>query len=398
MVLNGMALCLLLNFENMKILFSILFLSLFACSRKGSNFSAASLKQINDHVSQIEDTNQNDLAVIYKDSARMERYQTFDECTMAGKGRATSSPFVYVKKQNDSIYVFSSNANDSVRLYIKLYNNFWYSHMEYDMWKRKDYIPSKDKLSKIARTYDRFFFNDTILEVKTGYIAGKQYYELFVKCKNNLYLIRSIDDYNYSNIEDMRRIVNNMILSNDKRVNKYTLREEKERYVYEGDNKSDSYSYERKAYGLWGIQPGIEETNLYCGIDIREYSDNLRRYQQNYSDKIYELADEMPQYLGGTDKFYEFVKINRNDSLLFNDSKPHRVILEIVIEKDGSITNAKIRSSIDSLHDEDALRIVGEMPNWIPAKHNGKTVRCKMFIPISYSDHGINVVGSNNHF
>ena len=103
----------------------------------------------------------------------MERYQTFDECTMTGKGRATYSPFVYVKKQNDSIIVFSSNANDSVRLYIKLYNDVWYSHMEYDTWKKENYTPTKDKLSKMARTYDRFFFNDTILEVKTAVMDDK---------------------------------------------------------------------------------------------------------------------------------------------------------------------------------------------------------------------------------
>lgn len=367
----------------MKILCSILFLSLFACSRKESN---SSLVLTNDFVSQIEDTTHNSLSVIYKDSAQMERYQTFDECTMAGKGRATYSPFVYVKKQNDSIIVFSSNANDSVRLYIKLYNDVWYSHMEYDTWKKENYTPTKDKLSKMARTYDRFFFNDTILEVKTDYIAGKQYHELFIKCKNTLYCIRSIDDSNHSKIEDLRRIVNNLILSNDKRVNKYTLREEKERYIYEGENKSDSYSYEKKAYGLWGIQPGIDETSLYCGIDIREYSDNLARYQQNNSDKIYELADEMPQYPGGASKFYEFVRLNRNNSLLFNDSKPHRVILEVVIEKDGHITNAQVVNSIDSAHDNDALNIIRKCPKWISAKLNGKTIRCKMLIPISYKN------------
>ena len=95
--------------------------------------------------------------------------------------------------------------------------------MEYDMWKIENYKPTKDKLSKMARAYDRFFFNDTILEVETSYYAGKQYQQLFIKCKNHLYCIRSIDDFNYSKIEDLRRIVNNMILSNDKRVNKYTL-------------------------------------------------------------------------------------------------------------------------------------------------------------------------------
>ena len=314
----------------------------------------------------------------------MDRFQTFDECTMSGKGRVTYSPFVYVKKQNDSILVFSSNENDSVRLYIKLDNNVWYSHMEYDMWKKENYIPTKDKLSKTARTYDRYFFNDTILEVKTSYISGKQYHQLLIKCKNNLYDIRKTDHLNYSSIAELRKIVNSLILSNDKRLNKNTLREEKERYVYEGKNNDDSYSYERKAYGLWGIQPGVEENCLYDGIDIREYSDNLESYQHNNPDDIYETADEMPTFPGGTSKFYEFVKNTRNASLLLNDNRPNRVIVEVVVEKDGRITNAKVVKSIDLSHDNDALNIIRKMPKWTPAKLNGNTIRFRMLIPVSY--------------
>ena len=45
--------------------------------------------------------------------------------------------------------------------------------MEYDTWKKENYTPTKDKLSKMARTYDRFFFNDTILEVKTAVMDDK---------------------------------------------------------------------------------------------------------------------------------------------------------------------------------------------------------------------------------
>ena len=362
---------------------TIIFCSLIACSPKTSKFSADSPNQANDFVSQIEYVPHNSLA-LYKDSAHMERYQTFDEYTMSGKGQSTNSPFVYVKKQNDSIIVFSSNKNDSVRLYIKLYNDVWYSHMEFDMLKKDNYIPTKDKLSKIARTYDRFFYNDTILEIETDYILGEQYHQLYIKCKKDLYHIRNIGNLNNSRIADLRVTVHNLILSNDKRVNKYTLREEKERYIYEGVKNDDSYSYERKAYGLWGLQPGVEETYLYGGIDIREYSDHLESYQQHNSNHIYEEADEFPMFPGGTSKFYEFIEKNRDSSLLLNSNKPNRVILEITIEKDGRITNPKVVKSIDLLHDNDALRIAREMPEWTPAKLNGKTIRFKMLIPISY--------------
>ena len=367
----------------MNFLYFLLFLFLVACSQKESNSSIDSSKQIDDVVSQIGNATPNHF-ILHKDSASMKRYQTFDEYTMCGKGRVTHLPFVYVKRHGDSIFVLSTNKKDSTRLYVKLDNNIWYSHMEYDMWKKNHYIPSKDKLSKVARTYDRFFYNDTLLEVETCYISDKQYHRLFIKCKNDLYYIQNMEHLNYTKVEGLRNIVNNLILSNDKRVNKYTLREEKERYIYEGKSKGDSYSYERKAYGLWGIQPGIEETYLYGGIDIREYSDNLEGYQHDNSDKIYEIADKAPEFPGGTNKFYEFVKGNRDSSLILNDKKPNRVILEVIIEKNGCIKNAKVIKSIDLLHDEDALSIVSKMPNWIPAKLNDSTIRYKMLIPISY--------------
>ena len=71
--------------------------------------------------------------------------------------------------------------------------------------------------------------------------------------------------------------------------------------------------------------------------------------------------------------------------MLLNDNKPSRVILEVIIEKDGRITNAKVVKSIDSSHDNDALRIIRKMPKWTPAKQNGNAVRFKMLIPISYN-------------
>ena len=93
----------------------------------------------------------------------------------------------------------------------------------------------------------------------------------------------------------------------------------------------------------------------------------------------------MPKFPGGTSNFYEFVKTNRTESLILNENRPRRVILEVVIEKDGSITNPKILKSIDPLHDNEALNIIRRMPKWTPAKLNGDVIRYKMLIPISYN-------------
>ena len=108
-------------------------------------------------------------------------------------------------------------------------------------------------------------------------------------------------------------------------------------------------------------------------------------YQQNNPDSIYEIADDVPKFSGGVRKYDEFIKSNRDNSLL-RKAMPYRVTLEVVIEKDGSVTNARVVSSIGLAHDNDALRIIKKMPKWTPAKLNGKIVRYKMLVPISYKE------------
>ena len=62
-----------------------------------------------------------------------------------------------------------------------------------------------------------------------------------------------------------------------------------------------------------------------------------------------------------------------------------KVFVQFVIEKDGSITNAKIARSASTLLDAEALRIVNNMPQWIPGKQRGKVVRVAYTLPISFS-------------
>jgi TonB family protein len=62
-----------------------------------------------------------------------------------------------------------------------------------------------------------------------------------------------------------------------------------------------------------------------------------------------------------------------------------RVIVTFVIEKDGSVTEAKVVRSVHPLLDEEAVRVVSAMPNWQPGKQDGKPVRVKYTIPIMFS-------------
>lgn len=321
-----------------------------------------------------------------QDTASMKKYQTFDEFTMRGIGTAKASPFVYVKEMGDSIYVVSSCPKDSARLYVKIDDNLWYNHMEFYMWK-KDSMAYKCKEYRIAKTYDRYIYNDTITEVSIGYIEGEAYPSVIVKTQNKLYNISLYDNKSseYANITELRKFVYNITHSTAKNVFQSELKESDTTYFYVNSKGKCEYEYEKKAYGIWGIQPGFEETFLYEGIDVREYSDNLKDFQKKNPDYVYSYSDEMPTFPNGTMAFRKFVKERIKRSLFVKDEDNDRVKIKVVIEKDGSITNPVVVEGIDQLHNEDAMIIVRQMPKWIPAQLNDRPIRYKTNIVIPYN-------------
>jgi len=61
-----------------------------------------------------------------------------------------------------------------------------------------------------------------------------------------------------------------------------------------------------------------------------------------------------------------------------------RVIVQFVIDKDGSISNVFVLRGIDKLLDEEAIRIVKKLPKMQPAKQRGKAVPVSFMLPITF--------------
>ena len=101
--------------------------------------------------------------------------------------------------------------------------------------------------------------------------------------------------------------------------------------------------------------------------------------------KVYDVVDEMPQFPGGPSKLFEYLA--RNVMYPAEAEKAGiqgRVIVTFVVEKDGSITNAKVVKSINPLLDAEALRVINGMPKWTPGKQNGEATRVKYVVPVTF--------------
>ena len=102
-------------------------------------------------------------------------------------------------------------------------------------------------------------------------------------------------------------------------------------------------------------------------------------------DKVFDVVEQMPQFSGGIEALLKYLAENvRYPKEAEEKSLQGRVIATFVVEKDGSISRAKVVKSVDPLLDEEALRVVNSMPNWTPGRQNGEPVAVKYAIPISF--------------
>ena len=105
----------------------------------------------------------------------------------------------------------------------------------------------------------------------------------------------------------------------------------------------------------------------------------------NTNDNAFDVVEQMPEFPGGQIAMLNFLSKNiRYPEAAHKAGIQGRVVATFVVEKDGSISNAKVMRSIDPLLDAEALRVISSMPNWIPGKQDGKPVAVKYTIPVTF--------------
>lgn len=97
----------------------------------------------------------------------------------------------------------------------------------------------------------------------------------------------------------------------------------------------------------------------------------------------YIFVDKMPEYRGGKRAFGKYMA----DNLHFpqSDSTEHRVICQFIVKKDGKITDVNVKQSCGNTEfDNEAVRVLSDMPNWLPGRQNGKKVDVKFTLPVIF--------------
>lgn len=103
-------------------------------------------------------------------------------------------------------------------------------------------------------------------------------------------------------------------------------------------------------------------------------------------DMIFEgKPDHDPEFPGGEAALMKFIKTN----LSYPPSAARkgiqgRVMLSFIVEKNGSASTITVLNSPDNALSREAVRVVKKMPKWTPARHEGKPVRVKFVMPVTF--------------
>ena len=103
-------------------------------------------------------------------------------------------------------------------------------------------------------------------------------------------------------------------------------------------------------------------------------------------DGIYEMTDVRPAYPGGQTALENYINNNvEYQQAAIDNNTEGKVDVEFVIDEKGNVTDAKrIGKELGGGLDDEAVKVISNMPKWTPGKVKGKNVKTRLVLPITY--------------
>jgi protein TonB len=131
--------------------------------------------------------------------------------------------------------------------------------------------------------------------------------------------------------------------------------------------------------GLGAIYAQDADNQVLDGID------SIATNQTNEKEQLFlSICESPPSFKGGMEAFQKY--LSQNLCYPKTATKLGTVYVNFTVEKDGTITNVHIIRGIEPVLDNEVLRVISQMPLWIPAIKSGKPIAMRFTIPIKFKE------------
>ena len=139
------------------------------------------------------------------------------------------------------------------------------------------------------------------------------------------------------------------------------------------------------------VQDDVEVDDIEINAEV-EQNEVIEEYvapevvdEEVVEQEIFKIVEEMPSFPGGEAKLMEYVSKNiKYPQIARETGIQGRVFVNFVVEPDGSVSNVTVLRGIGGGCDEEAMRVVKNMPKWKPGKQRGKAVRVQYMLPVNF--------------
>lgn len=133
-----------------------------------------------------------------------------------------------------------------------------------------------------------------------------------------------------------------------------------------------------------GKTSGEETVNAMGRADNTLIDNDIQR-MTSMDDDVYEVVEKMPAFPGGMAELMKYLRSNvRYPVEAHKAGIQGRVVVSFVVNKDGTVKDAKIVRSVDKSIDAEALRVISAMPKWQPGYQDGKAVSVRYTVPVTF--------------
>lgn len=107
--------------------------------------------------------------------------------------------------------------------------------------------------------------------------------------------------------------------------------------------------------------------------------------QANVEGEVFTVVEQQPEFKGGMKELGHYLQSNLKYPAAAEKANIHgRVFVSFIVSKTGEVSDVKLLKGLGFGIDEEAIRVVQNMPRWKPAMQSGKLVNVRFNLPINF--------------
>ncbi len=150
---------------------------------------------------------------------------------------------------------------------------------------------------------------------------------------------------------------------------------------------ADELQATETAFGQTNFDQGTDDRNV-----VREHKDEVIVEEKTPEpEQVFTAVEQMPAFPGGDAELMKYLSSHINyPPMAMENNIQGRVIVQFVVTKTGKVGEVKVVRGVDRDLDNEAVRVVKSLPDFIPGKMNGQAVNVWYTLPVTFKLQGVN--------